>query len=181
MSIGKVYRIDCGCGCNKFYIGSTTQKLSQRLANHKSASKRGTASKLYIHMREVDNNNFLISEIEKPTTASKPELKALENKWIIATNAIKLGFNGRLESPKCQHNKRRHRCVECEGISICEHKKRKSRCITCNQIKCILCNKPMSKDYINRHYKSKAHIKKLNDEIISGLEKLTGMVLENQP
>jgi len=32
---------------------------------------------------------------------------------------------------KCQHNKRKSRCVECGGSEICEHNKRKSRCVEC--------------------------------------------------
>ncbi len=32
---------------------------------------------------------------------------------------------------KCEHNKRKSRCITCGGNEICEHKKRKSICITC--------------------------------------------------
>jgi hypothetical protein len=32
---------------------------------------------------------------------------------------------------KCEHNKRRSRCVDCKGGSICEHNKLKSRCVIC--------------------------------------------------
>ncbi len=32
---------------------------------------------------------------------------------------------------KCEHNKRKSRCIECGGSEICEHNKRKSRCIEC--------------------------------------------------
>jgi hypothetical protein len=32
---------------------------------------------------------------------------------------------------KCIHNKRRERCVDCEGSSICIHNKRRERCVDC--------------------------------------------------
>jgi hypothetical protein len=32
---------------------------------------------------------------------------------------------------KCEHNKRKTRCVECGGSELCKHNKRKSRCIEC--------------------------------------------------
>jgi hypothetical protein len=32
---------------------------------------------------------------------------------------------------KCEHGKRKYRCVECNGSGICEHKKLKERCIEC--------------------------------------------------
>lgn len=50
---------------------------------------------------------------------------------------------------KCEHGKRKTRCVECGGSEICEHKKRRSRCAECggieicehkkNRIICIAC------------------------------------------
>lgn len=36
-----------------------------------------------------------------------------------------------IESNKCEHGKRRYRCIECGGESICEHNREQSRCIEC--------------------------------------------------
>jgi len=33
---------------------------------------------------------------------------------------------------KCEHNKIRSQCIQCNGTGICEHKKRRTRCIDCN-------------------------------------------------
>jgi hypothetical protein len=33
---------------------------------------------------------------------------------------------------KCEHGRRKDKCVECDGGGICEHKKRKERCVECN-------------------------------------------------
>jgi hypothetical protein len=35
-------------------------------------------------------------------------------------------------SNKCNHNKRKSRCIECNGSEICQHIKIKYRCIECN-------------------------------------------------
>lgn len=33
---------------------------------------------------------------------------------------------------KCQHNRRKQFCIECEGASICHHQKRRNLCKVCN-------------------------------------------------
>ena len=35
------------------------------------------------------------------------------------------------QANKCEHNKRKSRCVECGGSQICEHKKLRGRCVEC--------------------------------------------------
>ena len=35
---------------------------------------------------------------------------------------------------KCEHGKRKERCIDCGGYEICEHKKRKTDCIKCGGI-----------------------------------------------
>ena len=36
------------------------------------------------------------------------------------------------ERRKCEHNRRKSLCIDCDGSEICEHNKRKSRCIECD-------------------------------------------------
>lgn len=132
MNIASVYRIDCGCGCAKFYIGSTTQNLASRMTGHRSCARKGVNSKIYNHMREVGSNCFLISQIAEVKFENKNELRAMENKYIIELDAIRKGFNGRLEAPRCQHDRRRQACHECDGSYFCEHKKQKQHCKECN-------------------------------------------------
>jgi len=57
--IGFIYKLLCLCGCNDFYIGSTTESLQHRFYNHVYKSKHRN-SKLYKHMREVGVHNFKI-------------------------------------------------------------------------------------------------------------------------
>ena len=32
---------------------------------------------------------------------------------------------------KCEHGKRKDKCIECGGVGICEHKRQKDKCIEC--------------------------------------------------
>lgn len=61
--VGKVYRLDCKCGCEGFYIGSTVKTLNERITAHRSRMKTRN-HKLYQHMREVGPDMFSITLIE---------------------------------------------------------------------------------------------------------------------
>ena len=39
--------------------------------------------------------------------------------------------NAYQQSLKCEHGKRKDKCVECGGAGICEHKRRKAQCVEC--------------------------------------------------
>jgi hypothetical protein len=45
---------------------------------------------------------------------------------------------------KCEHNKRKSRCIECGGSELCVHNKRKSRCIECGGSELCVHNKRKS-------------------------------------
>jgi len=65
--IGLIYKLLCLCGCNDFYIGSTTVALNKRFNCHKCAAIRLTnrKSKLYEHMRKVGVDKFQIVLLKK--------------------------------------------------------------------------------------------------------------------
>lgn len=76
----KIYKIVC-THCNQFNIGSTKQKLCQRLAQIKEYAKTGD-SPLFEHIREVGNSNFKIVLLDEYDDIDKEQLKAHEEKYI---------------------------------------------------------------------------------------------------
>jgi len=78
--IGYVYIIRCSCGCQKFYIGSTTLLLTKRLNCHINCSKKGK-SRLHRHIKEVGYKNFSISLLEKVQFTHSDELRMKESEY----------------------------------------------------------------------------------------------------
>lgn len=56
----------------------------------------------------------------------------------------------KIKNRKCEHNKRKDICIECDGGSICEHKKRKVYCKECGGSG--LCNTPLCEVRKNKKY-----------------------------
>lgn len=76
------------------YVGSTTQLLSQRIAEHRSDSLKKPSRKLYQHI--IGNggwDNFKIILIEDFPCESKEQLVARENLWQKQMNSIRSGLN----------------------------------------------------------------------------------------
>ena len=57
---GKIYKI-LNSESDDIYVGSTTQKLSKRMANHRTKLKSGRVLKLYEKMREIGEENFILN------------------------------------------------------------------------------------------------------------------------
>ena len=80
---GKIYKIlntvnsDC-------YIGSTCQKLSQRLAKHRSVmnSQNKRNRMLYEAMREIGADNFYIELVKECPCENVEQLRAMEGEYI---------------------------------------------------------------------------------------------------
>lgn len=85
LGLGKVYEIVCNVTGNK-YIGATCEeRLSARLASHKSAFNRFINGKTdnYITSFEIlKENDYYINLLEKVTCNTKDELKARERYYI---------------------------------------------------------------------------------------------------
>ena len=85
---GKIYKIECNV-TGLIYIGSTCkQKLSQRMANHRSAYKKylNCKGKYYSSFIVMENNDYEIILIEDYPCKSKDQLFARERYY---TNEIK--------------------------------------------------------------------------------------------
>ena len=78
-NIGLIYKLICSD--NYFYIGSTENKLEQRLSQHKCDAKR-INRKLYNHINKIGWNNVKIELIEKIEFTDKKELIIKENEYI---------------------------------------------------------------------------------------------------
>ena len=61
-SKGKLYKI-INTIDDEIYIGSTTETLGQRMANHRGSRKLKPQYKLYKHMHELGVSNFYIELI----------------------------------------------------------------------------------------------------------------------
>ena len=90
---------------------------------------------------EEPQNNINISE-QNQNQENIYNTEKNEFEYILLCKPIIIG-------KKCEHGKRKSRCIECGGSEICNHNKRRSRCIECggseicehkkNRICCIDC------------------------------------------
>ena len=78
---GKIYKIYNTINDN-FYVGSTTQKLSQRMKDHRSNCKRLPHLFLYKEMIEYGKEHFYIELLEKYPCNDKEELAKKEGEYI---------------------------------------------------------------------------------------------------
>lgn len=76
---GLIYSLNCVDG--SFYIGSTTQTLSQRLKNHKWSSSC-LSSPLYRYIATIGWNSVNINLIEEVEFQTKQELRHIESRHI---------------------------------------------------------------------------------------------------
>jgi predicted GIY-YIG superfamily endonuclease len=78
---GKIYKLVNNID-DEIYVGSTTQKLCSRFAEHKNDFKRTPEVKLYQHARTIgDMNNFKIILVQSYPCSNVEELKAKEQEW----------------------------------------------------------------------------------------------------
>ena len=80
---GKIYKI-LNTVNNDCYIGSTCQKLCQRMAKHRSNmnAKNKQHFKLYQLMREIGSDIFYIELIKEYPCDNKDQLRAVEGEYI---------------------------------------------------------------------------------------------------
>ena len=77
-----VYKIWYDDEPNEFYIGSTKNPLSTRMATHRNACRRGKQSKIYIYMREKGINSFKYVLITSCMVTCMDEQRQFEQHWI---------------------------------------------------------------------------------------------------
>ena len=117
---GKIYSVRSLSRPDLIYIGSTTQPLSRRMAQHRSI--HNTASK-----EIVEIGDSYIELIENYACADRYELEARENRHMRALVCI----NKQVALDDCPHGKTQSRCVECHGKGLCEHQRTRSQCKDC--------------------------------------------------
>jgi len=129
--ISRVYKITNDID-DKTYIGSSNQKLSKRMGQHRTSCRRGVKKSLYTHMLRIGIEHFRICPVEVLTDATKDQLRIREDFHIKAFDTVKNGLNGRYEhGQKCEHGRRRDQCIPCGGSQICEHGRLRKTCIPC--------------------------------------------------
>lgn len=157
----KIYKIVCSC-CDKIYVGSTKNRLSRRLSQHKADSRKLTQTrKLCVHMREVGVDNFQILQLAAVEVKDKEELRAIEDRYIRELRAIEDGFN--------QHNavfneqtkkatQRRH-YVNNKEVKYTYNKQVREENKTKKRFYCVLCDHTaMCNAELGDHLKSIRHL-----------------------
>ena len=125
-SNGKVYKLVNGID-SKIYVGSTTQILCKRLADHKHTAKHKPQF-VHTHLNTIGWDTVRIILIETVECFNKEQLMMREQHYIDLLNPE---LNKRASYVNCPHGREHCMCVECGGISICIHNRRKSTCIEC--------------------------------------------------
>jgi hypothetical protein len=103
---GKIYRIVCN-ETGLQYIGSTTQKLTQRLTSHKVKYK-GYLNEKYHYVTSfkiLENNNFDIILIENCSCDNKEELHKRERYFIETMNCVNKNIPTRTDKEYRNYNK----------------------------------------------------------------------------
>ena len=78
----KIYKIWYADNPTDFYIGSTKEALSARMAKHRNKVKQGKASKIYSLMREKGINNFQYILVATCMVRSVDEQRQFEQHFI---------------------------------------------------------------------------------------------------
>lgn len=80
---------------DEIYIGSTVEKLTQRMAKHRSKCETKQNYRIYQHMLKHGKDNFYIELIEHYPCNSKEELTAREGEWIRTIGTLNQKVAGR--------------------------------------------------------------------------------------
>ena len=82
---GKVYKLTCTTDPTQMYVGSTMRTLGARLCSHRIMSQRLRKTKnslLYMLMRDVGTNNFVIELLELINITNPVDLRKREQQHI---------------------------------------------------------------------------------------------------
>lgn len=78
---GRIYKLEAE-GCPLLYIGSTTTKLSSRMAAHRRDAKKKPHLPLYQTMNKYGVKNFSIVLLQLIENCTREQLKAAEYHYI---------------------------------------------------------------------------------------------------
>ena len=101
---GKIYTIRNYTDDTLIYVGSTTQTLSQRLAEHRSTCKRGKKFSLYSHIVDSNWSNWYIELYEYYPCNERAELDRREGEVIREIGSINKCIAGRTKEEWCKDN-----------------------------------------------------------------------------
>ena len=89
---------------DKVYVGSTTQTLSKRMAEHRRGMNKADRQhfKIYVAMKDISVDKFYIELIENFPCDTKEQLTQREGHWIRQHDSFKNGYNGRVEGRNIQ-------------------------------------------------------------------------------
>ena len=152
-SNSKVYKLINSID-NKIYIGSTTQSLCKRLADHKKSAKYNPQF-VHKHFNTIGWDTVKIILIETIHCFNKEQLTQREQHFI---DEYKPELNKWSAYARCPHGREHNRCVDCGGTQICAHDRRISRCKECSPKYCPYCDINTSKDKYKEHTTTKKHI-----------------------
>jgi hypothetical protein len=128
----------------KFYVGSTTESLKERLRKHKSAAGKHGDRPVYAHFNDIGWNHVKIEEIERFPCGSKTELNARERFIYDRLNPVLNTFRPHVTEEEARAKQR-------ESVRKCG-----SRPWTCT-----MCNVTCSKGNKTHHLRSQKHLSKL--------------------
>ena len=169
-SKGKVYKI-LNNKTPDVYVGSTCQKLSKRLANHKTRLNEGKETLLYNKMRELGDKNFYIELVEDYPCENGEQLKRREGEVIREIGTLNEKIAGRTKQEYNDENRESKNCKERERYNNNkEERQQKHREkyaeMTKIKITCGACGGVHNKKNTPNHRRSKRHqqaLENLND------------------
>ena len=142
----KIYKVSCGCGCGKIYIGSTKDTLRGRWGNHKRMAKahKNNTRKLFVHMNEVGFDMFNVVEMERFECRDNDHQRQVEDSHIQQHDTVSKGLNGMRAF--VVDAERRQRKQEYD-----RHDERRRKTVLCD------CGKHVRRDWLTRHARSRQH------------------------
>jgi hypothetical protein len=160
--IAKVYKLTNSVD-DKWYLGSTKNRLAKRIGDHRRQVRDGKTSVVYNHMRETGVENWVITLIESKSVANKEEqlrferakLDELKDENCLncnrphATAEEKVERNRTTTAAWRQANPEQHRAL---------HRATRARVVAENRFHCDVCNYSAATPYkLRRHNTSRRH------------------------
>jgi group I intron endonuclease len=164
---GKIYKIINSLN-DEFYVGSTCNQLSNRMAGHRNKARKDNATKIYSFMRDIGINNFKIILIEVYNCESIEQLRAREQYWI---DELKPSLNSQCALSQLKGNEycknynaqNKDKIKEYYNLNKDKFKEyrdlnKDKRAISQGQpYHCEMCDCTIRHDYKSSHNKSKKH------------------------
>ena len=147
---GKIYKIYNTIN-DDIYIGSTTQKLCERMSGHRRTINHLKKKHLPLYKSFIEHgvDNYYIELIEKCPCNDVDELRKKEGEYI---KNMKPTMNTRVPGRSDEDSRKTHREKNKELTA-----QRKTKKVTCE------CGREVCYDLIQRHRRTKIHIELMNE------------------